>query len=68
MAEPKARTKGHPITPVAAGGGAGAGNRDHGRRGVGMEWRGPHPARYVLNDLRGHGPDTAAPPTSCSRR
>ena len=49
MAEPKASAKGQPITPVAAGGGAGAGNRNHGRRGVGMDLRRAHPARYVLN-------------------
>ena len=47
MAEPKAHAEGQPVTPVAAGGGAGGVNRDHGRRGVGVEWRGPHPARYA---------------------
>ena len=47
MAEPKAHAKGQPVSPVAAGGGTGGVNRDHGRRGVGLEWRGPHPARYA---------------------
>jgi hypothetical protein len=37
IAEPKAQAEGQQGTPVAAGGGAGGGNRDHGRREVGED-------------------------------